>query len=235
VLFRRRRLRSGAAFSNPLTKRVGTRLVPSLPFAKRTAPVSGYSASNSFPISCGFFRVFRYSFELVRAMTSRPGRFVSFPRTSSVMPSAKWSSSFEPRFSNGRTAFSCNLCLRPFRRSSPASRSTSKVPKRFRVVTASLASALGQTSCQDADPSALPVPINASRSATCWYTYSSPPNQCWCIDPQGTGDADCAASHTTAATKRLTGATGIPGPKGQTNQWRTRLCCQFLRGSTAIR
>ena len=66
-----------------------TRLVPSLPFAKRTAPVSRYSASSSLPICCGFFCVFLYPFELVRAMTSRPGRFVSFPRNSSVMPSAK--------------------------------------------------------------------------------------------------------------------------------------------------
>jgi hypothetical protein len=63
--------------------------VPSPPFAKRTAPVSRYSTSSSFPISCGFFRVFLYPFELVRPMTSRPGRFVSFARTSSVMPSAK--------------------------------------------------------------------------------------------------------------------------------------------------
>ena len=35
------------------------------------------------------FDVCRYSFELPRAMTSRPGSWPSFPRTSSVMPSAK--------------------------------------------------------------------------------------------------------------------------------------------------
>ena len=46
----------------------------------------------------------RYSFELARAMTARPGSCESLPRTSSVMPSAKYASAESPRFSNGSTA-----------------------------------------------------------------------------------------------------------------------------------
>jgi len=66
-----------------------TRRVPASLFAKRTVPVSRYSTSSSLPISRGFFVVFLYVVELVRAMTASPGTFMSLPRTSSVMPSAK--------------------------------------------------------------------------------------------------------------------------------------------------
>jgi hypothetical protein len=55
-------------------------------------------------MSSGRFADCRYWFELARAMTRRPGKVASLPRTSSVMPSAKYASSGRPKFSNGSTA-----------------------------------------------------------------------------------------------------------------------------------
>src|SRR5207237_4555390 len=52
----------------------------------------------------GALVVLRYSLELARAITASPGICDSLPRTSLVMPSAKYASAESPRFSNGRTA-----------------------------------------------------------------------------------------------------------------------------------
>ncbi len=65
-----------------------TRLPPG-PFSQRTVAVRRYLTRSSRAIARGSFAVFRYGTELPRAITSRPGSEVSFPRTSSAIPSAK--------------------------------------------------------------------------------------------------------------------------------------------------
>ena len=90
-----------ASTSSGLTR---TRLSPPERFSQRTVAVSRYCTPSSLAICGVVFVVFLYWFELVRAITCSPGSAASLPRTSSVIPSAKYSSSGAPRFSKGRTA-----------------------------------------------------------------------------------------------------------------------------------
>ena len=81
-----------------------TRLCPSGRFSHLILPTSRYCTPSSWAICSGGLDERLYCPALLLAITLSPPRVASLPRTSSVMPSAKYSSVESPRFSKGRTA-----------------------------------------------------------------------------------------------------------------------------------